>query len=895
MKKYLMTVMAAVALGGMFTGCTKDADLSGGQNSAEFNIVQNYEKAFITRFGQPAANQTWGFGSASAGTRAVVGQPSVSRIGYSFNATMTMGANAASAAGLDAGSYSIWAASGWEDEVYQVNGTVDASNISSKLKAAIVNKIVGTDANPGLIPEGSNNLGKANELGYSVVTKERGPVTLTPVYHQSSSGDPIYYYYYQKGTNPDVKKLKKYSIGYMADPNVCKDNIYALNENTYSLVYEDENGNVSYDFPPNMVISFIVSNVDYKYPSTPVDVYEPGATSLTSQGKFEVSANEYYQYGSDRYIDGKVQIKFGNTLGVPQFTAAKQGSSFTFEGNSFNWYMEGNGVNGSLDGGNTCYYFRPEKNGKINVGVKLNKDKKLYIKKLGDQYDPSVYYEGTSLSGFDGKTVSSDFTGVYSFPVEAWNWYAVYAEGSKLGFYGFEFVDSNGNKERDGVFTSALGPFDCGFDIKKGSVTVKLGSTPYFSKPKSDGSVSGYSAYTSGTSQNGGLSQMATTYYFLAWNPGVMRVAVSLNADKRFYIKDLGQNGWNKTSGTSLSGYDGITVSSKYNGTYDFPVEANHVYAVYAEGSKLGFYGCEFLTKSSSTGGTKTIDNHPEFYGDGNYNTAIHTSGLGWTVNPSTTPHAAVFNTELTDEDGKKVKVSLIGFEDWTDLDFNDVIFAVTGAEPEVEQPPVIIEVPDDPEGFVCRIIVEDLTVGESSDFDFNDVVFDVYKNGTLIIRAIGGELPIYIGAEGANEVHAACDVTLPANFNNNKGQNSHMVMRNTGWASSGSGKTNVAIDYNADLGHINLGGTFNSKEDAKNIGIWVHKNGTNIRLQAPVGKVASMICVGQDYKWCAERQDIDDKYHKDGVKLFHQYVIGDPNYGDDWEHNNAWYQKLDQ
>ena len=64
-----MTVMAAVALGGMFTGCTKDADLSGGQNSAEFNIVQNYENAFITRFGQPAANQTWGFGSAAALTR----------------------------------------------------------------------------------------------------------------------------------------------------------------------------------------------------------------------------------------------------------------------------------------------------------------------------------------------------------------------------------------------------------------------------------------------------------------------------------------------------------------------------------------------------------------------------------------------------------------------------------------------------------------------------------------------------------------------------------------------------------------------------------------------------------------------------------------------------------
>ena len=216
---------------------------------------------------------------------------------------------------------------------------------------------------------------------------------------------------------------------------------------------------------------------------------------------------------------------------------------------------------------------------------------------------------------------------------------------------------------------------------------------------------------------------------------------------------------------------------------------------------------------------------------------------------------------------------------------FSDWIVTLTEAKGGTTPPP------SDP-NIVCRIIVEDLTVGESSDFDFNDVVFDVCKNGTLIIRAIGGELPIYIGAEGANEVHAACSVTL---VNPNKGANSHMMMRNTGWASSGSGKTNVDIDYNADLGHISLNRTFSSKEEAKEIEIWVHKNGTNIRLQAPVGKVASMICVGQDYKWCAERQDIDDKYHKDGVKLFHQYVIGDPNYGDDWEHNNAWYQKLNQ
>ena len=67
MKKCLMTVMAAVAFGGLFTGCSKDVDLSG--NTAELDIVKNYEDAFVARFGQPHENQTWGFGEVVTGTR----------------------------------------------------------------------------------------------------------------------------------------------------------------------------------------------------------------------------------------------------------------------------------------------------------------------------------------------------------------------------------------------------------------------------------------------------------------------------------------------------------------------------------------------------------------------------------------------------------------------------------------------------------------------------------------------------------------------------------------------------------------------------------------------------------------------------------------------------------
>ena len=69
MKKYLMTGIAALTLAGIFTSCSHDMDNYTKGDTTE-TIKENYENAFISTFGTPAANQTWGFGpSAIAGTR----------------------------------------------------------------------------------------------------------------------------------------------------------------------------------------------------------------------------------------------------------------------------------------------------------------------------------------------------------------------------------------------------------------------------------------------------------------------------------------------------------------------------------------------------------------------------------------------------------------------------------------------------------------------------------------------------------------------------------------------------------------------------------------------------------------------------------------------------------
>ena len=150
------------------------------------------------------------------------------------------------------------------------------------------------------------------------------------------------------------------------------------------------------------------------------------------------------------------------------------------------------------------------------------------------------------------------------------------------------------------------------------------------------------------------------------------------------------------------------------------------------------------------------------------------------------------------------------------------------------------------------RVIAEDLSVDEKSDFDFNDVVFDVkfgypsWDKTTIILQAAGGTLPLYIAGK---EVHGLFGV-------------SETTMVNTG---SGVSKAPVTFE---------LDGTFG--KDANNIEVTVKKDGAVMTITAERGRVASKIAVGSTYEWCSERQDIEAKY-----PAFGKYVKNEV--GDDW------------
>ena len=134
------------------------------------------------------------------------------------------------------------------------------------------------------------------------------------------------------------------------------------------------------------------------------------------------------------------------------------------------------------------------------------------------------------------------------------------------------------------------------------------------------------------------------------------------------------------------------------------------------------------------------------------------------------------------------------------------------------------------------RIIAEDLSASESSDFDFNDVVFDVTftsdNTADITLIAAGGTLPLTVQGQ---EVHSMFGVDTK-------------VMVNTG---AGVTKNHVTFSISG----------IDRSNNGKDIEIAVLKNGARCVLTAQKGVPASKIGVPVGFDYCSERQDISKKY----------------------------------
>ena len=150
------------------------------------------------------------------------------------------------------------------------------------------------------------------------------------------------------------------------------------------------------------------------------------------------------------------------------------------------------------------------------------------------------------------------------------------------------------------------------------------------------------------------------------------------------------------------------------------------------------------------------------------------------------------------------------------------------------------------------RVIAEDLSASEASDFDFNDVVFDVVKaeggKTTLKLICAGGTLPLRVMGI---EVHGLFGETEPS-------ANGTFSMFNTG-----SGPTVEPVTFE-------INGEYTTPEQIKNITIDVFKNNTWMELKATTGEAACKILVDDTFTPVQERRNIANENKK-----FTSYVQG--------------------
>ena len=185
------------------------------------------------------------------------------------------------------------------------------------------------------------------------------------------------------------------------------------------------------------------------------------------------------------------------------------------------------------------------------------------------------------------------------------------------------------------------------------------------------------------------------------------------------------------------------------------------------------------------------------------------------------------------------------------------------------------------------RVIGEDLTINSNSDFDFNDIVFDVIrKNGKIYVKflAAGGELPIYIGPDNnsAWELHG-----LFADKEKEVAEKGGKTARNITTKTMMNTRAGKHQEYPCPELELPSGWWDSSKTEisdiANSIEIRVQKSGTLFVLKAPKGEAPSKIAVYTDYVWCDETDNINDIYNGN----FKKYVEGESGY--EW---NKWYNK---
>ena len=222
----------------------------------------------------------------------------------------------------------------------------------------------------------------------------------------------------------------------------------------------------------------------------------------------------------------------------------------------------------------------------------------------------------------------------------------------------------------------------------------------------------------------------------------------------------------------------------------------------------------------------------------------------------------ALRNCPIPQEVAAGNSVNIIGCEDASDNDFEDLVFMAYGI-------PTVKEVEDVYETFTKRYMVEDL--GDTDDFDFNDLVVDVSKKlkTTFTYEVYANGTKTQIGSEGPTVIDEWAVVRAAGgtlDFTITIGSSSwtkseHMSaseMRNT---KKGS------INYDAVIGEFKITNLDWDYGGNSNVSIEVDGRGHNAGVQTiqfpKDGEIPKIIAVDNTWTWMNERESVPDSWTK--------------------------------
>ena len=226
----------------------------------------------------------------------------------------------------------------------------------------------------------------------------------------------------------------------------------------------------------------------------------------------------------------------------------------------------------------------------------------------------------------------------------------------------------------------------------------------------------------------------------------------------------------------------------------------------------------------------------------------VETNQYSHTIVPAGTPGAYPIKDRYVNND--QTKGNLWAKIGCADDYYSDWIVCITDAKKKGT-------IPDPPTPKWIRIIGEDLSANDDSDFDFNDIVLDVKLTTTgadCILQAAGGTLPLRINRNDNYEVHKLFGVSTDTMVNTNAENTQNP--KDPSQKLKGASKAPVSFSMVGDW------------TNAKDIKIEVKKNDTWMELKAVKGEPASKIAVENTFRWCNELISLKGQY-----PLFTQWV----------------------